>query len=44
MNNLRQNEGLLSCPLPMADWAVKLLALCPPAAAEKTDTPLPSQP
>ena len=31
MNNLQQNCGLLSCPIPLADWALKLLALCPPA-------------
>lgn len=31
MNNLQQNEGLLSCPLPLADWTARLLSLCPPA-------------
>ena len=31
MNNLQQNDGLLSCPLPMTDWAIRLLAICPPS-------------
>lgn len=28
MNNLQFNSGLLSCPLPLADWTAKLVALC----------------
>lgn len=31
MNNLQQNSGLLSCPLPLADWTEKLIGLCPQA-------------
>ena len=31
MNNLQQNDGLLSCPLPLADWIIRLLAICPPS-------------
>ena len=34
MNNLQQNDGLLSCPLPMADWAIRLLSICPPSTTE----------
>ncbi len=26
MNNLQYDDGLLSCPLPLADWLDKLLA------------------
>ena len=31
MNNLQQNDGLLSCPLPMADWSIRLLSICQPS-------------
>ena len=34
MNNLQQNDGLLSCPLPLADWSIRLLAMCPSTAKE----------
>lgn len=34
MNNLQYNEGLLSCPLPLADWTIRLLSMCPSTAKE----------
>lgn len=27
MNNLKENGGLLSCPIPLADWLYKIMAL-----------------
>ncbi len=34
MNNLQYNEGLLSCPLPLADWTIRLLSMCSSMAKE----------
>lgn len=27
MNNLKENDGLLSCPVPLADWIYKIVGL-----------------
>ncbi len=37
MNNLQENCGLLSCPLPLADWTASLLAKCQPTQIEVAD-------
>lgn len=34
MQNLKENDGMLSCPIPLADWTSKLIALAAPTTAQ----------
>jgi len=30
MNNLKENDGMLSCPITLADWIYKIVELMKP--------------
>ena len=30
MNNLKENDGLLNCPIPLTDWIYKIIGLMKP--------------